>query len=288
MLQKKIRCRLCHSEELRYLFSANQHQLLRCPQCDFVQVAQQPTKTEIEKIYEQTYFAHNKYKDQTTLQKENHRRLQLTKKYVPPGAMVLDAGCGMGDFIHASKSHFMMHGFDLSSSGIKMAKNNNPEIAHRIWCGRLEEQKLSHATFDAICSWDVIEHIWDPMPAYAQLLDYLRPNGYLFLSTPNIGAPLARLLGKYWAFMTPPEHLSFFSKQNMEYFARKLNAELLFWRSKGKWANFGFILYKIKRIAPRSLPAPVSHVFERGNLSKLSIYAPTGDIQYCVIKKRTA
>lgn len=258
-------------------------------ECDFVQVARQPMKSEIEQIYEQTYFAHNKYKDQTTLQKEHHRRLQLMKKYVSPEAKVLDAGCGVGDFIQAGKDYFSMHGFDLSASGISIAKNSNPDIAHRIWCGRLEEQNLSLTTFDAICSWDVIEHIWEPIPAYIQLLNYLKPNGYLFLSTPNIGAPLAKLLGKYWAFMTPPEHLSFFSKQSMEYFVhRKLNAELIFWKSIGKWVNLGFMLYKIKRVAPRFLPVRMQHTFERGNLSKLSTYAPTGDIQYCVIRKTIA
>lgn len=288
MIKETTLCRLCNNSKLHYLFTANHYSIHRCLNCDFVQVGQQPSPSSIEKIYEQTYFSHNKYKDQNTLAKEHHRRVSLVHQYIASGSMILDAGCGIGDFLHAGKKHFVMHGFDISASGIDIAKSNNPDIAHQIWCGKLENQNLPLSSFDAICSWDVLEHIWDPIPTYFQLLDYLKPNGYLFLSTPNIGAPVARLLGKYWPFMTPPEHLSFFNKQSLKFLAtRKLNANLVSWKSQGKWVNLGFILYKIKRVAPRSFLDFLVHAFERGSLSKLSVYVPTGDIQYCVIKKST-
>ena len=44
-----------------------------------------------------------------------------------------------------------------------------------------------------------------------KLMGHLKPGGYLVLSTPSIDAPIARAMGRYWAFMTPPEHLGFFS-----------------------------------------------------------------------------
>ena len=56
---------------------------------------------------------------------------------------------------------------------------------------------------------DTIEHIWNPREVITRLLDNIKPNGYLILSTPDAGSLTAKLLGKRWAFMTPPEHLSF-------------------------------------------------------------------------------
>jgi len=53
------------------------------------------------------------------------------------------------------------------------------------------------------------EHLWDPAIVAKDLLQRLSPGEYLFISTPAIDAPVAKVLGKFWAFMTPPEHLSF-------------------------------------------------------------------------------
>ena len=282
-------CRLCNSDSLRDRFTVKEkYTICGCTVCGLVQLTYQPTDAEINAIYQDIYFSHGKYKDNDTLAKENIRRLSLLKKYVPGKSKVLEVGCGMGEFIHYSKSSFDMQGFDISEHAIKIAKERNPELADRFWSGQMKNQHFDAESFDAICMWDVIEHLWDFNPDVEKLVNALKPNGYLFISTPNIGSWNSKLTGKYWAMMTPPEHMSFFNRSSMYYLFNKIvgpNTKVLEWHSKGKWVNVGFMLYKVNRIKAGMIPESMMKIFEKGPLSKLSIYVPTQDIQYVVVKK---
>lgn len=50
------------------------------------------------------------------------------------------------------------------------------------------------ASFDLVVSMDVIEHVTDPVPWTREALRVLRPNGVLFLTTPNYGSVSLRVL----------------------------------------------------------------------------------------------
>ena len=278
-------CRLCGHQTTPHLVDARGYDLHRCTHCDFVQVWPQPTLEELDKIYQEAYFGHNKYRDEATLRAENERRLQLVRDHTPDGDL-LEVGCGDGSFAEIAKAHYTVSGFDLSAAGVEKAQARNPDLRERLWVDTLETLTLAPNSYDVICLWDVIEHIWDPAPGMEKLWNGLKPGGLLVISTPNIGARTAKLMGKRWAFMTPPEHLSFFDKQSMTYlFETHLNGEIIHWRSVGKRANIGFILYKIKRVVS-FFPSFIIKLFDREPLSKLAIYVPTGDIQYLVVRKR--
>jgi SAM-dependent methyltransferase len=158
-------------------------------------------------------------------------------------------------------------------------------LSAQLWVQKEEEYNLPSAFYDVICAWDVIEHLRNPVPTFQKLMKSLKPGGYLFISTPNIGAFIARILGRYWAFMTPPEHLCFFDKQTMSFITEKhLRAKLMGWHTRGKTVNLGFLLYKINRVVP-IIPLKMLKLFQAPPLSRLAIYVPTGDIQYAVIQK---
>ena len=65
----------------------------------------------------------------------------------------------------------------------------------------------------------------------------------------------------------------------------KLSFKITEWKSKGKWVNFGFLLYKIKRKFPYCLPQALVNLFKKKYLNKVAFYIPTGDIQYLAAKK---
>jgi 2-polyprenyl-3-methyl-5-hydroxy-6-metoxy-1,4-benzoquinol methylase len=281
-------CRVCQSKELGTFCIAKGWTISVCEKCSFKQVKEKPTSEQLNEIYSKSYFSHNKYKDLQTLEVENLRRLELIKKYVPvDNPNLLDAGCAGGEFLEVAKGYANVWGQDLSDFAIEKAKQKNPELADRLQAAPLEESDFPKESFDVVVMWDVIEHIWEVRQVTEQLLKFVKKDGYLVLSTPNIGAPIARLLKKYWAFMTPPEHLSFFTKNSFHYlFEKELDCQILHWETKGKRANVGFILYKIKRIIPWLIPSSLLNWFQKSFLSKWAIYVPTGDIQYLVIQKK--
>ena len=283
----RLTCRICVSSSLMLHMLVNEETLDRCTECGFVQVRDEPSEETLRGIYSTTYFAHAKYRDRRALELEHQRRLMLLSKYVSSNASVLDAGCSVGDFITSAKTNYQMYGIDIAESAITQAQEYNPELRERLITGRLEDSVFANQRFDAICLWDVIEHLWDPSAVARDLLQRLKPGGYLFISTPAIDAPVAKVLGKYWAFMTPPEHLSFFSKNSFyELFDNQTEAHIVSFARKGKWANLAFIGYKLGRIAPTWVPKALFALFKLPIINRLNLYVPTGDVQYLVIQRQ--
>lgn len=282
-----VYCRLCHYNKLEQKYPLKGFTMDRCKNCDFVQVNEKPAEKDLLKTYSKKYFNHGKYSDFSSMRKENERRLKFIKEQkVRENARILDFGCATGDFINHGAKEFDMWGLDISEFAIDEAKAKNPGIAHQIQGGFLEGKAYCENFFDAVVLWDVIEHLWDPVDTCEKLIKFLKPEGYIFISTPNIGSLASHIMKKYWIFMTVPEHLGFFSRKTLNYlFEKRLNLKMVKWMAKGKWVNFGFILYKIKRIFPKLMPNFAINIFRKRFFNKIALYIPGGDIQYVVFQK---
>lgn len=113
---------------------------------------------------------------------------------------ILDVGCGVGtiDFYLANLGH-KVTGIDVSSDAIKIAKNFRDSSV------KLNSAKFFNVSvenfafkknlkkFDMVICSEVIEHVPDEDKLLKSIHQVLKPNGYLFLSTPSENAPLYRL-----------------------------------------------------------------------------------------------
>jgi len=277
-----FRCRLCGSKDVfvKYKFSACS--VGYCRQCGFVQVLEKPGREKLFKDYGEEYFGRGKYVQDRAIARENKRRIDwLLKNGLKKGVRVLDVGCATGDFIKASENRFDMWGLDISEFAVEQARLNNPKVSQQIKAGMIEEQVFPDCFFDGIVLWDVIEHLWNPLEMVNKLVKMLKPNGMLAVSTPNIGALTARLMGKRWHFMTVPEHLSFFNRQTINFLLKTTGLTPVGWMTRGKWVNLGFLMYKINRVFPKLFPAFLGRwIKEKANVASVVLYLPTGDIQY--------
>ena len=282
-------CSLCNAPLTKVLFEAQGYPIAKCASCDLVQVCQSVAPEELINIYREEYFNSSKYSDSNALEKEHARRLAFLKTELPSSsATILDFGCAGGDFVNHSKSHYETWGYDVSRDAIKAARAKNPDVAHRLFHKDGDTLPFARNFFDAITLWDVIEHLENPLRTLTMLAAMLKPQGYFFISTPNAGTFLARILKQYWAFMTPPEHLHFFSRRSLDNLCNKhLHLHSVYWGTKGKWVNLGFLIYKIYRVAPKCIPKLLLHSIQASFVKKICLYAPTGDIQYAVYHKNT-
>lgn len=278
-------CRLCGAVA-KPLFVAKGHAIERCSCCDFVQVCDEPDPALLSTIYEQMHVKHSTFRNAAAAARENQRRVDLLRQHVSQNAEVLDAGCAAGDFLELAQAHFRMSGLDISSAAIEVARKRCPNLSDRLWSGRLEDLVGTIGLYDAICVWDVVEHLWEPVSVCRQLFAHLRPGGLLFLSTPDSGTMIAKLMGSRWAFMTPPEHLSLFSAKSFRYlFQHVVPGQIIHHVSQGKWTNLAFILYKLNRIEARLFRAPLVEAAGRAAWGQRLVYVPTGDVQYLAVRK---
>ena len=278
-----LTCRLCGAPGAARMFGSGDFSLHRCAACAFVQVVPLPDQAAIETIYDRDYFTRGKYFDtiDDAQLKEQRRRLRYVKKCgVKPGARILELGCATGDFLELAKRDYEMWGVELSADALDIARRNNPDLADRLLCTSIEKLPASWPQFDAVLLWDVIEHLRDPRLALENLVSHLAPEGRIIVSTPNVDSMSARLLKARWAFMTPPEHLSFFGRRSLRAVFAELGGAECFWTSRGKWVNVQFLAYKIQRTFPEYLPDRALGWMRNKLWSKWSVYVPTGDIQY--------
>jgi SAM-dependent methyltransferase len=108
-------------------------------------------------------------------------RAQLDRLPVPPGARVLDAGCGSGRTLQELVDYGEVHGVELNPEAAELARSRGHG---EVLVGRLEELPFADGTFDLITCLDVIEHTPDDRVTLAELRRVTRPGGWLLVTVP--------------------------------------------------------------------------------------------------------
>jgi 2-polyprenyl-3-methyl-5-hydroxy-6-metoxy-1,4-benzoquinol methylase len=104
---------------------------------------------------------------------------------------VLEIACGRGGFsrLLASKGAIVC-GADFSETAIAIAKQKllrHPELADRVTYIQADAQNLpcDAASFDSVISCETVEHVPDPHAAVREMHRVCKPDGTLYLTTPN-------------------------------------------------------------------------------------------------------
>jgi len=279
-------CKVCEKSQAKPWLSAKGYRIGQCTQCGFAQVLDVPSAAMLSQLYETLHTKHIKYRSGQSAQLENIRRLKFLQKQIPNGARVLDAGCATGDFLAEAAEAFEVYGFDISSAAIAHAKSRLPHLSERLTAQRLEDKGTSWKEFDAVCLWDVIEHVTEPVVVIQRMMDYVKPGGYLLISTPDFGSFTAKLMRSYWAFMTPPYHLGYLSKQSFEHiFTHRVPGDIMSYETRGKTVDLAFLLYKLNQMSSWLAPEFLLDWMAKSQLGRLKLYIPSNDIAYLAVRK---
>ena len=82
-------------------------------------------------------------------------------------------------------------------------------------------------------------------------LELLRPGGLLFLSTGDAASPWARVCGRHWQLMTPPQHLFFHTGRSVQALAGQAGLELVEVSRPGRHVNLGLLALKARESTRR-------------------------------------
>lgn len=133
---------------------------------------------------------------------KEHFVYPITKRYLKPGAKILEGGCGKGQFVYSLHMRgYDALGVDFAPKIIEKAKALVPEL--KLSVGDVRKLEFPNDTFDGYWSLGVIEHFPEGYEAISrEMCRVLKPGGYLFLTFPYM-SPLRRLKALFGLY---PKH----------------------------------------------------------------------------------
>lgn len=108
-------------------------------------------------------------------------RAVLGRLGVPPGAELLDAGCGAGATLDDLAAFGHPHGVELNPLGVKAARARGHADVRE---ARIEELPFEDGAFDCITCLDVVEHTADDVRSLSELRRVAKPGAPLVVTVP--------------------------------------------------------------------------------------------------------
>jgi 2-polyprenyl-3-methyl-5-hydroxy-6-metoxy-1,4-benzoquinol methylase len=253
-------CPICKSTAQKLLHKLDEGQLIRCKSCNAVFFTPFPTAEELRAYYDSIAYREGyqacEMTDQGFSENRYYQLSQILSRYdagqkmlagLKSGKSLLDAGCGVGDFLAVAQHHgWQVEGVEISARAAQAA---NHRVGERVKVGEVVHLEFPH-TYDLITSYHVIEHLLDPVLTLSRFHDLLKPGGVLFLETPNIDSLGARIRGKNWSHIIPPEHIVYFGLNSLAYSLRQAGFEEVY--------VFSSVPYTIKSLS--KIPFPLKGV----------------------------
>jgi len=214
------RCPVCRGHALRPYFRTRGWAFARCRGCGHrFGHAEGGGPAAPEELYHEEEYAG--FREDRVFQAAVRERIRADfLPRLPPGARVLDVGCGNGEFLAAaSEAGYDAHGIDISEAAAEMCRARGLNA----FSGDFLTADTG-APYDAVTMWDVIEHLPDPVGFVRRAGALLRPGGVLVMKTPFVGDAAFRLLSVVPRLAAPvlqaPAHIQFFTPGSMELLGR--------------------------------------------------------------------
>jgi len=217
-------CPVCAHSQKKHLYSLSAGNLVSCQHCQLVLFVPRPSPEELAEFYNTEGYREGY--EQSPMARQSfaiarYEQLEKAIAHYSPSLLskankrFLDIGCGLGDFLSVVAAQgWNITGTEISPKAVQQA---NSLLGDKVIEGEIINLELPENSYDLITIYHVIEHLLDPVATLVKIRHLLKPEGMAFIETPNMGSLGARLRGKNWSHIIPPEHITYFKPSSLNY-----------------------------------------------------------------------
>jgi SAM-dependent methyltransferase len=190
--------------------------------CGVYYLTNQPITGEIAKIYPSEYQAYSRSEGLVSKFKK-WRLKSLVSPYVGNGGQIkiLDYGCGSGEFILTCSELVgtVCVGYDINPP--RLYSDSNIVFTDK------DSIVANYGHYNLIFSFQVIEHVSDPLKFLIFLNAQLTGSGRLIIETPSSsGILFSRYLRKFWGGWHAPRHFVIFDRESLSQLCKKAGLQI--------------------------------------------------------------
>jgi dolichol-phosphate mannosyltransferase len=206
--------------------------------------------------------------------------LDAIRDYLPPSGRLLDLGSYCGVFLQIARDR----GYDVTGvePSVWAAKHAQAAGLPTV-TGSIADLPADTKPFDVVCSWDVLEHVSDPMRELELINARMRPGGIFAFSTLDYGNWFPRVAGERWPWMMDM-HLYYFDQKVLKQMVERAGFKLVHTRTYCHIITLEYLLHKLSALGAPGAEA-VRALVEKTPLRSAYIPFRFGDIKLFVCEK---
>jgi SAM-dependent methyltransferase len=205
-------CPLCGTPAPRSWFALRHAHILRCTakDCGLGFLEEQPDDEQLTAYYREYYYpdagSGGPVFENSDRPKMEQHFAALEERVGIAGKVVLDYGCGVGNFLEVARDHGCeAMGVEFDDGGRRVATGKGFRVEKTV-------RSFAEETFDFVYMNDVLEHLRDPVADLKDLHARMKPGTAAFIVTMNMRGLKPRVVRDRWDVITNPTHLWFYDE----------------------------------------------------------------------------
>jgi len=197
--------------------------IVRCNSCGHMQLARMPSEAQLAAAYAEA--ASDDYVEEETGQRATASADLARVERWTPGRRLLDVGCWVGFLMAQARDRgWEVEGIEPSEFASRRARER---LGLDVQTTDLFDARLEPGAFDAVVLGDVLEHFPRPADVLDRVAFTLAPDGVVFLTLPDAGSRVARVMGARW-WSVIPTHVQYFTRGSLATLLRRRGFEPLY------------------------------------------------------------
>ncbi len=286
-----LECPLCDEPGCSLYHTKNDKKIYKCKFCKSLFVW--PIPDNLGSFYSEDYF-HKKENSASHgyTSYDNDKEpmksvfIKELKRYddLVSGRNIFDVGAATGYFLDiAKKNGWKTHGSEIS----RFACDESSSRGHNMHCDSLLVYNLdSHNLFSVVTMWDVFEHVEDPIGYLEKAYSMLESGGILAINTIDSQSFWARIWGKKWNMIIPPEHIFYYSQKSLNIMLEKIGFEIIFNKRLTKKFSLTYIFNTLYMWQGSKVWHAISIFFNKSFWRKIKLPINVRDNIYIIAKKK--